>query len=551
MTLWERAQLAITLLAIDPQRLGGLVIRARAGPAQAAMLAAVQTLDIPKAKLQHHMTVEVLNGDIDLTASLAGRQLVTRKSIFDCAPSLFVLPMAERSAPQFSARICQALEAGRGHALIALDEGAEEGHGLPAALTDRLAFHITLDDLALQDLSPITLPRSLEDIRAAVSGVILPADLVEEAVALAASLGISSLRAPLLLRYAAQAHAAFHARYEVTEEDLRVAVMLVYPHRATRLPQDPEPKAQPEETNSAEAPQDANQAIPPNDLIIEAVKAVLPAGVLAQLQSAVKQPASGSGSGARRKGNHRGRPLPARLGPKNSGARVDLVATLRAAIPWQTLRKAANLEAVGPIFKACDLRHKCYEIQSDRLLIFTVDASGSAAVARLAEAKGAVELLLSEAYARRDHVALYAFRGTGSEALLPPTRSLVQTKKRLAALPGGGATPLAAGLAAAFNLALQERRNGLTPTLILLTDGRANVALDGSNDRAQAAVDALMLAQKIAEAQIPALVIDTTIRPEKTLQTLAGKMRANYIALPRSDAKTVSGAVSSVLAHSG
>ena len=94
MTLWERAQLAITLLAIDPQRLGGLVVRARAGAAQAEMLAAVQSLDIPKVKLQHHMTVEVLNGDIDLTASLAGRQLVTRKSIFDCAPSVFVLPMA-------------------------------------------------------------------------------------------------------------------------------------------------------------------------------------------------------------------------------------------------------------------------------------------------------------------------------------------------------------------------------------------------------------------------------------------------------------------------
>ena len=550
MTLWERAQLAITLLAIDPHRLGGLVIRARAGPAQAAMLAAVQSLDLAKVKLQHHMTVEVLNGDIDLTASLAGRQLVTRKSIFDCAPSLFILPMAERSAPQFSARICQALEEGRGHALLALDEGVEVGDGLPDALTDRLAFHVTLDDLALQDLSPMTLPRSLEDIRAAVRGVTLPAEVMEEAVILAASLGISSLRAPLLLGYAAQAHAALHARYEVTEEDLKLAVMLVYPHRATRLPQDPEPEAPSEQTNPAEAPQDPNQAITPNDLMIEAVKAVLPPGVLAQLQTVVKQPASGSGSGARRKGNHRGRPLPARLGPKNSGARVDLVASLRAAIPWQTLRKAANPEAVGPIFKASDLRHKRYEIGSDRLLIFTVDASGSAAVARLAEAKGAVELLLGEAYARRDHVALYAFRGTGSEALLPPTRSLVQTKKRLAALPGGGATPLAAGLAAAFQLALQERRNGLTPTLILLTDGRANVALDGSNDRAQAAADALMLAQKIAEAQIPALVIDTTIRPEKTLQTLAGKMRAHYIALPRSDSKSVSGAVSSALAHS-
>ena len=550
MTLWERAQLAITLLAIDPQRLGGLVIRARAGPAQAAMLAAVQALNMPKVKLQHHMTPEVLNGDIDLSVSLAERRLVMRKSIFDCAPSLFVLPMAERCAPQFSARICQALEADLEHALIALDEAAEEGEGLPAALTDRLSFHVTLDDLSLQDLSPITLPRAIDDIRAAVRGVILPAEMVEEAVTLAASLGISSLRAPLLLGYAAQAHAALHGRSEVTDEDFKLAVMLVYPHRATRLPEDLEPEVQPDGANPPEAAQEPTQAKPPNDLMIEAVKAVLPAGVLTQLQSTAKQPAFGSGSGTRRKGNHRGRPLPARMGPKNSGARVDLVASLRAAIPWQTLRKAGNTKAMGPIFKASDLRHKRYETQSDRLLIFTVDASGSAAVARLAEAKGAVELLLGEAYARRDHVALYAFRGTGSEALLPPTRSLVQTKKRLAALPGGGATPLAAGLVAAFNLAVQERRNGLTPTLILLTDGRANVALDGSNDRAQAAADAHMLAQKIAEAQIPALVIDTTIRPEKTLQTLAGTMRANYIALPRSDAKSVSAAVSSALAHS-
>jgi magnesium chelatase subunit D len=74
--------------------------------------------------------------------------------------------------------------------------------------------------------------------------------------------------------------------------------------------------------------------------------------------------------------------------------------------------------------------------------------------------------------------------------------------------------------------------------------------LDGSNDRFQAAMDALMLAGKIAEAQIPALVIDTTIRPEKTLQALADKMRADYIALPRSDAKSVSSAVASALAQS-
>ena len=37
--------------------------------------------------------------------------------------------------------------------------------------------------------------------------------------------------------------------------------------------------------------------------------------------------------------------------------------------------------------------------------------------------------------------------------LLPPTRSLVRAKRSLAALPGGGGTPLAAGIAAGFAMA--------------------------------------------------------------------------------------------------
>ena len=42
--------------------------------------------------------------------------------------------------------------------------------------------------------------------------------------------------------------------------------------------------------------------------------------------------------------------------------------------------------------------------------------------------------------------------------LLPPTRSLVQTKRRLGGLPGGGGTPLAAGLQAALELARRPGR---------------------------------------------------------------------------------------------
>jgi len=93
-----------------------------------------------------------------------------------------------------------------------------------------------------------------------------------------------------------------------------------------------------------------------------------------------------------------------------------------------------------------DFRVRRFAERAEATTIFAVDASGSAAAARLAEAKGAVELLLAEAYVARTQVALVAFRGTGAEAVLPPTRSLARAKRVLADLAGGGGTPLAAGL---------------------------------------------------------------------------------------------------------
>ena len=228
-------------------------------------------------------------------------------------------------------------------------------------------------------------------------------------------------------------------------------------------------------------------------------------------------------------------------------ARIDLVATLRAAAPWQPLRMASVPAGTGLRIRPSDIRLKRFQEQSDRLLIFTVDASGSAAVSRLNEAKGAVELLLGQAYAARDHVALIAFRGTEAELLLPPTRSLVQTKRRLAALPGGGGTPLAAGLQQAAQLAEQSRARGLTPTVVVLTDGRANIALDGHADRTAAQADAEKIARLMQAQGIASLVIDMSNRPQEPLRALSARLSSPYIALPRADAERLTGAVSAAL----
>ena len=144
-------------------------------------------------------------------------------------------------------------------------------------------------------------------------------------------------------------------------------------------------------------------------------------------------------------------------------------------------------------------------------------------------------------------MALLAFRGTAAELILPPTRSLVQTKRRLSGLPGGGGTPLAAGLRMAFDLALQTRAHGMTPTIALLTDGRGNIALDGTANRALAEADTTQIARAIAAAGLPALVLDIANRPQPALQTLARSLNAPYLPLPRADAHRLSAVLQSAL----
>jgi magnesium chelatase subunit D len=140
-------------------------------------------------------------------------------------------------------------------------------------------------------------------------------------------------------------------------------------------------------------------------------------------------------------------------------------------------------------------------------------------------------------------VAVIAFRGRSAELLLPPTRSLVRAKRSLAGLPGGGGTPLAAGLEAALLLSAQVRRAGATPIVVLLTDGRGNIARDGTPGRARAETDALAMARQLRAARLTTLVVDTSPQPAPAAQRLATELAAHYRALPYAGAAALSAAV--------
>jgi magnesium chelatase subunit D len=544
---WDRAQAAVAVLAVDPSGLRGLWLRARSGPLRDRVVQALAALPLPQRRLHPGVDDATLYGGVDLSATLAHGHLVRAAGLL-ATPAAIVLTMAERCPAGLAARLARVMD-DPGFCLIALDEGAEPDEALAPALADRLALFLDLDGIPAADTFPLDLPpETLALARARLADVKTDPKAVETLTRLAAAMGITSLRAPLLTLATARALAAWRGETTPGEDTLRHAAELTLAHRGT-LPDtaDPEPAPppppEPDQPDSAEPETRQSADTPPDELLLDAIRAALPPDLLARLAVArATRAAKGSGgSGDARKGNHRGRPLPPRPGTPGSGKRIDLVSTLRAAAPWQPLRrKTALIDKPGLHIRQSDLRLKRYVETSDRVLIFTVDASGSSALARLAEAKGAVELLLAQAYARRDHVALIAFRGQSAEILLPPTRSLVQTKRRLAGLPGGGGTPLAAGLQLGLLTALQTRARGMTPTIALLTDGRGNIALDGSANRAQAEADSQRLALALRNSGVPTLVIDIATRPQAALRELAARLDAPYLPLPRADAHRLS-----------
>ena len=495
-----------------------------------------------------------LLGGLDLAATLStGRAVLGRGLLAEADGHVLVLPMAERLGAATAGRLLAAQDGGEvvverdGFAarwpfragLIALDEAAEPDEQPPAALLDQLALRLDLEGLSARGLAESgVLPEQILAARERLGRVSVDDAMVEALCGAAAALGVGSARAPLLALRVARAAAALAGRERVTEADAALAARLVLAPRATALPPQSAPEAAEPEPESA--PSNAEEQ-PAEDVVLAAAVAALPPGLLARLQTGGVTGRTAPGrAGMGVKSRLRGRPIGAVPGALGGGARLALIDTLRAAAPWQRARGGApGRIAVRP----GDIRVVRFRSRTRTTTVFAVDASGSSARNRLAEAKGAVELLLAESYVRRDQVAVIAFRGRAAELLLPPTGSLVRAKRSLAGLPGGGGTPLASGLDAARALAETLRRRGDTPVLVLLTDGSANIARDGSPGRGRAMTDALDAARGVRATGCAAVLVDTAPRPQPQSRALADAMAARYVPLPYADAQSLSRAV--------
>ncbi|QWE30079.1 VWA domain-containing protein [Polynucleobacter sp. Adler-ghost] len=577
---WFDANIVAALVAINPRGLKGICLKGQFGPVREAWLSYFSDLCAPTARLikaPANLVAEQLMGSLDIEATLNQGSLALSQGLLEKAQGNFLLlSMAERMDTQVLALISQALDSGNlqgsEFGVIALDESEAAGDRFSPRMMDRLAFEVYLDQFSLADMKQ-NLAIHADDIQSAktlLPRVVCSIDFIEVLTKSALKIGIGSFRANQFAVETAKTLAALRGLQEVGQDEVVDAARLVYtfskilhaPPEAEQPnqddgenPKDEESHSQNPESNRPEEDVDNNQELedqqsnpqPPSqeeleDIVVAAAKASVPKDFLAQSKQGARSTNAASHisgkSGESQNSFISGRPMSSRKGQPGGGRRLDVLKSIRAAIPWQRLRErqvSSQQYSSGKNkidFRSEDLHIKQYLKRRGTVTIFLVDASGSSATQRLAEAKGALEQLLAQCYIRRDEVAMLSMRGSKAELILPPTRSLVRAKRNLATLPGGGGTPLAAGFRAANEMAIVLKRKGLTPIIVILSDGKANVNLKGVGGRSEAHSDALLAAKELRLKNHCVLFVDTSPQPEVLAQELSDMMAAQYLALP-------------------
>lgn len=585
----ERAHDAVRLLAVDA-RLGGVAIGAAVGSGKSSLARASQRLfgtATPFIELPLGVDEEALLGGIDIEATLRSGRRTARTGLLGRADGGVLYADALNLLPDPVVNILLgALDTG----FVQLERDGlsqqiacqfrligtyDPAEGLPRRhLLDRIGLMVLLPpvttaeermDVLRQHMAPDwahwfeldVLEASLvQEAQAMLAMVAMSDNDQYQLIDLAVRAGVQGQRVDLYAVAVARAAAALDLRTQVSHDDLQLAAELVILPRATRevippdvAPPPPPPPATPpppaeqktDDEPAADAPeQPADTLDIPDEVVLEALASTLPLDLTDLPFRTIRRGRSGSrGAVAGKRGRH----IRSVAGDPRR-ARIDIPATLRSAAPWQALRPHAVSRVA---LRIDDIKVKQYRSKAGVLFAFVVDASGSMALNRMRQAKGAVQHLLQQAYVHRDQVALLAFRGTQCETLLPPSQSVELARRALDVLPTGGTTPLAAALLQMIQVAAQARSRGIMQCVaILLTDGRANVAYQRGHD---IAMEVEILACGVVNAGIRTVVVDTqrSYLSRGEGKKLADLLDGVYVYLPQATGADIAAAAVAVV----
>lgn len=474
--------------------------------------------------------------DVLLDAAASGVNVVEREGVAFVHPAEFILvgtmnPEEGELRPQLLDRF----------GLCVPVEGTNDPAARVAIIRRREAFdNDPLGFLAAFAAREEELRQKIIRARALLPDVAVPEEVVRLAADLAAEALAAGHRAEIVLVQAARALAAWEGREAAAAQDVEKVAELVLYHRRREAPPPPEQPEEPEmeeppappEEKQPEQPEreeprtqpesnrrDGNDGLSEDNCHQQNKNSSTECGAAAaETVFAVGEPfpvkrldhgrdrilRKGSGRRSRtRTPTKAGRYVRATMRRGSGDLAFD--ATLRAAAPFQGRRQK---NGVAIAVEAADIREKVREKRIGNFLLFVVDASGSmGAQQRMVAAKGAVLSLLLDAYQKRDRVGMIAFKGDEAAVLLPPTNSVELAHQRLAELPTGGRTPLAAGLLKAYEVARTHlfKSPHLSPLLIVISDGRGNVGVGGGKPLAEAHQVAALIREK---ERIKTLVID-------------------------------------------
>ena len=350
-----------------------------------------------------------------------------------------------------------------------------------------------------------TLSAQVSGARTRLNFIVCPSEILGLISATVCEMGIRSLRADLAVMRASIAYAALMHDAFVEQHHLTAVLPLVLAHRTRSggrhqqaIPPRPEKPQNQTDTAVKEGAEHAMERIFASKTIVTPVLRISTAD------------RSVRGINETVVASHNNGPV-VRSRPADNPGELDLRATLNHAV---TVTGTVEL-------RADHLYERVRKPRRGTRYLFLIDSSGShAARERMRLVKGAVEGLLGRSFKKDDEVAIIVFRGTQAQSILEPTSSLHDAIMTLEYLPTGGRTPLVH--------ALDLARGYLTSStvLILLTDGRTNVALNGGDPWEEAV-------EVAGQLRCPALVIDTDDARGSLGQSrkLAESLNAQYIAM--------------------
>lgn len=443
-------------------------------------------------------------GDALLDAASSGVHVVEREGMSAMHPAEFVLlgsmnPEEGSLRPQLLDRFALSVMV---HAPLDPIERQEVMQRRISFERDPLQFKSVWSDA--QD----ALQSRIAAARNALPAITCSSELMGHISSSICALGIRSMRADLAALRAALACAAYDGEPCVTLQHVQSVLPLVLDHRTSErrrsTPPSNYPAAPPQPSMAESQPEAARQlsAKPREEQIFAPANSKAPL-----LETLLNGVAPGT----------RAQESSSNLGPVIGSRHADLPVELdpRATLS-HALRETGSLKP-----RLEDLHTRVRKPQAGTRFLFVVDSSGShAAQQRMRLVKGAISSLLTRSFKRDDEVAMIVFRGTSAQVILEPTEVLPDAVAALEYLPTGGRTPLAA--------ALHQAKSYITPStlVVLLSDGRANIAIDGGDPWQEA----LAVARSMA---CSAVVVDTEIGEQRLGQCaeLAETLGARYVSL--------------------